>query len=138
MPYIRQNFTNRCVNVAGVAKKVHLPSISFAFCTSWASIMNITSTRNVTALQTSVSALRHGYWGIPTATIDWCEPNYQHSFYIAEFWNTVSNILFVLLGLFGLYRSMQSGFEARFHACFIAVLVTGLGSAMFHGTLQLV
>jgi hypothetical protein len=79
-----------------------------------------------------------GYWGEPTATIDWCEPNYEYSFYVAEFWNTVSNLLFVLLGLYGLARSVKEGFEWRFHAQFIAVMITGLGSAMFHGTLQLV
>lgn len=79
-----------------------------------------------------------GFWGLPTATIDWCEPNYQHSAYVAEFWNTLSNLLFVLLGLYGLRNSMTQGFEPRFHAQFVAVIVTGLGSAMFHGTLQLV
>ena len=26
-----------------------------------------------------------GYWGKPTSTIDWCEANYEVSFYIAEF-----------------------------------------------------
>lgn len=87
---------------------------------------------------TGKTLLRGGFWGEPTATIDWCEPNYQHSFYIAEFWNTVSNLLFVLLGLYGLLRSANEGFEWRFHAQFVAVMVTGLGSAMFHGTLQLV
>lgn len=25
-----------------------------------------------------------GYWGEPTSTIDWCERNYEVSFYIAE------------------------------------------------------
>ncbi|DBA02191.1 TPA: hypothetical protein N0F65_004826 [Lagenidium giganteum] len=80
----------------------------------------------------------HGFWGPPTSTIDWCERNYEHSFYIAEFWNTVSNLLFVLLGLYGLWQSIRQGFEWRFHAQFIAVMITGLGSAMFHGTLQLV
>ncbi|TMW57005.1 hypothetical protein Poli38472_002930 [Pythium oligandrum] len=79
-----------------------------------------------------------GFWGEPTATIDWCEPNYEHSFYIAEFWNTISNLLFVVLGFYGLWRSVQEGFEWRFHAQFIAVMITGIGSAMFHGTLQLV
>ncbi|TYZ61211.1 hypothetical protein PybrP1_000747 [[Pythium] brassicae (nom. inval.)] len=79
-----------------------------------------------------------GFWGAPTSTIDWCEPNYQHSFYVAEFWNTLSNLFFVLLGLYGLRNSMTQGFEPRFHAQFIAVIITGLGSAMFHGTLQFV
>uniref|UniRef100_M4BLT0 Alkaline phytoceramidase n=1 Tax=Hyaloperonospora arabidopsidis (strain Emoy2) TaxID=559515 RepID=M4BLT0_HYAAE len=77
-----------------------------------------------------------GFWGPPTSTIDWCELNYQYSFYIAEFWNTISNLLFVLLGLYGLYRSIKLRFERRFHVQFIGVMVTGFGSAMFHGTLQ--
>ncbi|KAF4144984.1 Ceramidase [Phytophthora infestans] len=76
-----------------------------------------------------------GYWGPPTSTIDWCELNYEHSFYIAEFWNTISNSLFVLLGLYGLYRSIKMGFEPRFHLQFIGVMVTGFGSAMLHGRL---
>ncbi|KAF1327904.1 Alkaline phytoceramidase, partial [Globisporangium splendens] len=84
----------------------------------------------------TANASRAGFWGPPTATIDWCEPNYQHSFYVAEFWNTLSNLLFVLLGLYGLRQSMKQGFEPRFHVQFIGVIVTGLGSAMFHGTLQ--
>ena len=79
-----------------------------------------------------------GYWGEPTSTIDWCEHNYVHSFYIAEFWNTLSNLSFVLLGIYGLSHSIKHGFEWRFHAQFIAVIITGIGSAMFHGTLQLV
>ncbi|TMW57006.1 hypothetical protein Poli38472_002931 [Pythium oligandrum] len=79
-----------------------------------------------------------GFWGEPTATIDWCEPNYEHSFYVAEFWNTISNLIFVALGLYGYWRSAKEGFEWRFRLQFLAVMVTGFGSAMFHGTLQLV
>jgi len=30
-----------------------------------------------------------GYWENVTATIDWCEINYEITYYIAEFWNTV-------------------------------------------------
>jgi dihydroceramidase len=77
-----------------------------------------------------------GFWGVATSTIDWCEGNYEHSFYVAEFWNTVSNLLFVLVGLYGLAQSMKQGFEWRFHLQFIGIMVTGFGSAMFHGTLQ--
>jgi dihydroceramidase len=79
-----------------------------------------------------------GYWGEPTATIDWCEKNYEYSHYIAEFWNTLSNFSFIFLGLYGLKNSIEKGFEWRFHSQFIAVIITGIGSAMFHGTLQVV
>jgi dihydroceramidase len=84
------------------------------------------------------SPVVYGYWGKPTAMIDWCEPNYEYSFYIAEFWNTISNLLFVLLGIFGLCQTLKQGFEWRFHMQFLGVIITGVGSAMFHGTLQLV
>ena len=26
-----------------------------------------------------------GFWGPPTSTLDWCEANYDVTFYIAEF-----------------------------------------------------
>ena len=30
-----------------------------------------------------------GYWGDMDATIDWCENNYVHTQYIAEFWYVI-------------------------------------------------
>ncbi|CEG40964.1 alkaline phytoceramidase [Plasmopara halstedii] len=89
--------------------------------------------RSMRVINTSASV---GYWGPTTSTIDWCENNYEISYYIAEFWNTTSNALFVVLGLYGLYRSIQMKFEPRFHLQFLGVMITGFGSAMFHGTLQ--
>ncbi|OQR93991.1 alkaline phytoceramidase (aPHC) [Achlya hypogyna] len=79
-----------------------------------------------------------GYWGDVTATIDWCEPNYVHSPYVAEFWNTISNLSFVVLGVFGLHRSLSLNFEWRFVLMYLNVMVVGFGSALFHGTLTLV
>ncbi|ETV96199.1 hypothetical protein H310_10393 [Aphanomyces invadans] len=81
---------------------------------------------------------RGGYWGDVTATIDWCEPNYAVSPYIAEFYNTWSNIWFIVLGLYGLHRSVAEGFELRFHLIYANIVVVGIGSAMFHGTLTFV
>lgn len=26
-----------------------------------------------------------GYWGEPTATLEWCEDNYEVTYYVAEF-----------------------------------------------------
>jgi dihydroceramidase len=82
--------------------------------------------------------LRHnanpGYWP-KESSIDWCEHNYVVSFFVAEFWNTLSNIGLVLLGLFGVWVAHRQGMEFRFVLCHLCSVVIGLGSAAFHGTL---
>ena len=50
---------------------------------------------------------RVGFWGERTATIDWCEQNYEQTYYIAEFWNTVSNLVMIVLPLYGVYWSRR-------------------------------
>ncbi|KDO22458.1 hypothetical protein SPRG_12739 [Saprolegnia parasitica CBS 223.65] len=76
-----------------------------------------------------------GYWGDVTSTIDWCEPNYVFSHYVAEFWNTISNLSFIVLGYYGLQRTVAMDFEWRFVLMYLNVMVVGCGSALFHGTL---
>ena len=42
-----------------------------------------------------------GFWGPVTASIDWCEENYERTPYLAEFWNSISSLfLFLFLFLF--------------------------------------
>jgi len=77
-----------------------------------------------------------GFWGPVTSTIDWCETNYTITTYIAEFWNTISNISFILFGIFGVLNAYLQRFELRFAVTFLGVVAIGVGSAMFHGTLQ--
>ena len=72
-----------------------------------------------------------------TATMDWCESNYAWSFYIAEWWNTVSNLVMILLGLHGAVRVLQCGGEQRFMFAYLGLTVVGLGSCLFHMTLSL-
>lgn len=48
-----------------------------------------------------------GFWGVPTATIDWCEDNYETSPYFAEFWNTISNAGMIMLALYGIVASVR-------------------------------
>ncbi|KAJ2665625.1 hypothetical protein IWW48_000076 [Coemansia sp. RSA 1200] len=76
------------------------------------------------------------YWGDATSTIDWCEENYVVCKYIAEFWNTSTNLVFFALALLGMYKVRVTGQENRFLLCYMAMLVVGLGSWLFHMTLQ--
>lgn len=74
------------------------------------------------------------YWDPITATIDWCEPNYEVSPYIAEFYNTISNLSYILLGWYGLYQSWPH--ELRFRVAFLGLILVGFGSSAFHATLK--
>lgn len=55
-----------------------------------------------------------GYWGKPTSTIDWCEENYVVSPFVAEWANTVTNGLFVLLAVFVTWSAVHNRLEKRF------------------------
>ncbi len=76
-----------------------------------------------------------GYWGPPTATVDWCETNYEHVHHVSELFNSVSSLAMVLVGVLGiaLHRGVL---ERRFTLAFALVSVVGLGSVAFHSTLR--
>lgn len=76
-----------------------------------------------------------GFWSPRTAALDWCEPNYTHSFYIAEFFNTITSLPAALFALYGLYQAYRYGYDKRFVVVNLLVGLVGLGSAAFHGTL---
>src|SRR5690606_28351314 len=42
-----------------------------------------------------------GFWGPPTSSVDWCEANYVHSFYVCEWYNTLSSAAMVVVGTLG-------------------------------------
>lgn len=77
-----------------------------------------------------------GYWGNVTAAINWCEKDYVVSRYIAEFWNSVSNLPFILLAVAGLYHSFYYRLSFRNALQYIAFGIVGLGSFLFHATLR--
>ncbi len=74
-----------------------------------------------------------GFWGVPTASIDWCEQNYAVTPWVAEFWNTLSSLAMVIAGLLGVSTRR---FAAEIRFAFALLLVVGLGSIAFHGTLR--
>ena len=76
-----------------------------------------------------------GFWSPATANVDWCEPNYQYSFYIAEFFNTLSSIPIATCGIIGLRQCIKYNYETRFFIANIFVIIVGFGSMAFHGTL---
>ncbi len=76
-----------------------------------------------------------GMWvhaGAP-ALVDWCEANYAVTGWVAEWWNFLSSVVMIGLGLFGLWR--VRGAELRFRVGMLGTCVVGAGSAAFHGTL---
>ena len=74
-----------------------------------------------------------GFWGIPTASIDWCEQNYALTPWVAEFWNTLSSLAIVAAGLVGLWTRR---FAPEVRLAFALLTLVGLGSIAFHGTLR--
>lgn len=77
-----------------------------------------------------------GFWGTPTSTVDFCEPNYAVSHFVAEFWNAVTSIPIALVGLSGMVLSRRQQLGAEQFSCYAVVCIVGLGSIAFHATLM--
>jgi len=76
-----------------------------------------------------------GVWGPVTATLDWCEANYQFSPFVAEMANSFSNVITIFLGLYGAYVALQQKLPTRYPLGFLGVAVVGIGSFAFHASL---
>jgi dihydroceramidase len=76
------------------------------------------------------------YWGNNTALIDFCEKNYDITIYIAEFFNTISNIVIILLALYGFKHSINNDFNYIFSIQYLSIVFVGIGSSLFHCTLR--
>ena len=75
----------------------------------------------------------HGAFGMMPSTVEWCEVNYDVCAWIAEFWNTLSSLAIVLLGLLGVLTTRR--LEARFTLAYATIMLVGIGSIAFHMTL---
>ena len=75
-----------------------------------------------------------GFWGPPTSTIDWCEANYEVTILVAEFWNTISNLMFIIPPLAAAYH-FRNKLDGVYQLSLLYMAFTGLGSCAFHGTL---
>lgn len=80
-----------------------------------------------------------GFWQTigDAANIDWCEPNYTFTFYVAEWFNTISSLPILIMAVAGLYflKKKYHYVLPRFYVGFLGMALVGLGSALFHATL---
>jgi len=74
-------------------------------------------------------------WDDGVGLIDWCEPNHAISPSIAEFWNTVSNAPYVVVGGLTFWCLRDSAVYFRLRICGVMLALIGFGSTAFHGTL---
>jgi len=62
---------------------------------------------------------------------------YEVCYFVAEFWNTVTSSFIAILGIVGLYLTLREKVEKRFSVLYSGIIIVGLGSVAFHGTLLL-
>lgn len=74
------------------------------------------------------------YYGAPDSLVNWCEPDYVHFNFIAETFNTLSNLYAILIGIFLFVH--YKNLEARFRVMAAMITMVGIGSLAFHGTLK--
>ncbi|KAL2146266.1 hypothetical protein VTI28DRAFT_4562 [Corynascus sepedonium] len=79
---------------------------------------------------------RDGFWGEQTSTLNWCEEDYNITFYCAEVVNTLTNLVFMWLGIKGLRNVLSYNHSRVFILVFLGYIVVGLGSMAFHTTLK--
>ncbi|XP_013133267.1 PREDICTED: alkaline ceramidase [Papilio polytes] len=75
-----------------------------------------------------------------SSPVDWCESNYSISPVIAEFFNTVTNVIFFLFPpvLIHLFQEYSKFVNPAINVLWVLLMVVGLSSAYFHATLSLV
>ena len=68
------------------------------------------------------------YWGIPDASVSFCENKYEKYYWIAEYHNTISSFCYILVGIMMMKTRLK----------FLGQLLcgVGVGAALLHATLR--
>ncbi|PON21046.1 alkaline phytoceramidase [Trichoderma gamsii] len=98
--------------------------------------MALSALRSAISLPYPVASPGHGFWGEQTSTLNFCEEDYALSWYCAELCNTLTNGLFMWLGIRGIRNCMKEDHPSIFLISYIGYMVVGLGSILFHATLK--
>ena len=65
--------------------------------------------------------------------VKFCEKKYIYSNYIAEFYNTISNIFYLIFGIYWLYIFNKNNIVGINCFCYSTIFI-GIGSVLFHST----
>ena len=76
-----------------------------------------------------------GYWEPHSSSVEFCEPNYVHTSYVAEIHNAWSSLAVVILPLVGLYACNLTH-EWRNVVMYLVLAGVGCGSVLLHSTLH--
>ena len=68
------------------------------------------------------------YWGTPDISVKFCEDKYVVSEYIAEYYNTITALAYIVIGILF--------FNTRFKNISVLTITMGLGTFILHGTLR--
>lgn len=69
------------------------------------------------------------FWGKPDATINFCEDKYDKSYFIAEYYNTISAVFYMIIGLL-------TFFFTRLKFLGKILFFIGIGTMLLHATLR--
>jgi dihydroceramidase len=73
-----------------------------------------------------------GFWGPVDANHQFCEPHYDNTFFLAEFYNALSSLIYVGIGIY-IFRRIQ---DPWIRASSSWLCLIGVGSFLFHGTMR--
>ncbi|KAL2071737.1 hypothetical protein VTL71DRAFT_12972 [Oculimacula yallundae] len=76
------------------------------------------------------------YWGDANAQANFCEEDYIITPYIAEFINTLTNIMYLVYAFYGIKNNVNRKDAVLRNLPYLGIAAVGFGSAIFHATMK--